>query len=178
MGGSAESLRIFPTDNSRISLPFDNKYTINKSVSDDDDFKDLYMLRIDLEDFNSSSDSQLVAQDIEVWIYPSEKRFIDYENYTIRHTRVVLRATYNGHSISEHCHMLNVDSSVKLDNFDGLSGSPVYYMLRNKEDRENGEAVDYPLFVGIVIRGTETSSTMHFISSDVIANFIRCAETT
>jgi len=60
-----DSLRIFPSDGSRISLPFNEQYTVNKGVVDDEDYKDVFMLRIDLQNFDRSGDAPLVAQDLE-----------------------------------------------------------------------------------------------------------------
>src|SRR4030067_533745 len=57
MGGCAESLRIFPSDNSQISVPFNEQYTVNKGSTDDEDYKDIFMLRIDLNEFDSTGDA-------------------------------------------------------------------------------------------------------------------------
>jgi hypothetical protein len=93
MGGSARSLRIFPSDHSRISLPFNEQHTINKELSEDEDHKDIFALRINIEEFDEFGDAPLVAQDIgrgllpadqltignELWVigYPAESNFID-----------------------------------------------------------------------------------------------------
>lgn len=189
MGGSAQSVRIFPSDHSRISLPFNEQYTITKGLADDEDYKDVFVLRIDLEEFAGSGDAPLVAQDIEqgiwlaedltlgseLWIigYPSESNFVDYDAQKIRNTRSVLRAIYQGPSILDHCHELMVESTVRLQSYDGLSGSPVFHM---KSKVTNGETLLYPLLVGMLLRGTASSSTAHFVSSNVIVNLIVQAE--
>jgi hypothetical protein len=112
VGGSAPSLRISPSDASRVSLPFNQQHTINKGLSDDEDHKDILVLRIDLSRFDSSGDAPLVTQDIdrgilhaedlqsgdELWVigYPAESNFIDYDCREISSTRSVLRAIYLG----------------------------------------------------------------------------------
>jgi len=185
MGGSAQSLRIFPSDHSQISLPFNEQYTVNKGLTDDEDHKDVFMLRIDLTEFDSSGDAPLVAQDIEhgilaaehlkpndeLWVigYPSESNFIDYDSCEIKNTRSTIRAIYRGESVSDHCHELAIESSIKLKSYDGLSGAPVYYM---KAGFQNGEAVVYPLLVGMLLRGTAESGIAHFVSARVITEII------
>lgn len=189
MGGSAQSLRIFPSDLSQISLPFNEQYTINRGLADDEDYKDIFMLRVDLNEFVSSGDAPLVAQDIdqgmlpaenlkpdnELWVvgYPAESNLIDYDSRKLKNTRSVLRAIYRGTSASDHCHELKIESSIKLDSYDGLSGSPVFHM---KSRAVNGEALSYPLLVGMLIRGTALSETAYFVSSSVIVSLISVVE--
>lgn len=189
MGGSANALRIFPSDNSRISLPFNEQYTINKG-SVDEDHHDVFILRIDLSGFDRSGDAPLVAQDIEkgvlpaeylkqddeLWVmgYPSDSNTINYDTRTITNTRSVLRAIYKGESISDHCHKLIIESSIKLESLDGLSGGPVFHM---KQETHSGESVIYPMLVGMLLRGTASSGIAHFVSSSVIVNIVNLAET-
>ena len=143
------------------------------------------MLCIDLNEFDSSGDAPLIALDLEqgtlpaerlkpddeLWVigYPSESTFIDYDSCKIKNTRSVLRAIYTGGSISDHCHKVTIESSIKLESYDGLSGSPVFYM---KQAIHNGEAVAYPLLVGMLLRGTASSGIAHFVSSSVIVNIV------
>lgn len=188
-GGHADSLRIFPSDSSKISLPFNEKYTVNKGVSDDEDYKDVFVLRVDLGHFDALGDAPLVAQDIEngmlsalqlrpndeLWVigYPAERNLIDYDCNRIESMRCVLRAIYRGESAMTHCHKLLMETSVRLESYDGLSGSPVYRMKRVYQD---GVAVDYPLLVGMLLRGTASSRVAHFVNSDVLSDIINLAE--
>jgi len=191
MGGSAESLRIFPSDDSRVSLPFNELYSITHSESDDPEHRDVIMLRIDLSDFVASGDAPLVAQYLEngvqpasslkpdsvLWIigYPAESNLIDYDRAAIRSTRSVVRALYRGEAVSDHCHTLSVETTLSLESFDGLSGSPVFYL---REERIRGELVCFPILVGMLLRGTASSGLCHFVCSSVLANIVRVAENT
>lgn len=184
-----DSLRIFPSDSSRISLPFNEQYTVNKGLADDEDYKDVFMLRIDLHDFDKSGDAPLVAQDLEsgvlnadalnpsdeLWIigYPAESNYINYESSRIRNTRSVLRGIYNGRNPSIHCHELRMETSVVLESYDGLSGSPVYHMKRQTRGREE---LMFPMLVGMLLRGTASSRLAHFVGSDVLLNIVNLAE--
>jgi len=188
-GAHVDSLRILPSDHSRISLPFNQQFTVNKGVTDDEDYKDVFMLRIDLSAFDKSGDAPLVAQDLGLgllsadklnlddvlWIvgYPAESNFVDYEANKISNTRSVLRALYEGQSTSVHCHQLRVETSVALESYDGLSGSPVYCM---KPQRRDGEELIFPLLVGMLLRGTASSRIAHFVGSDVLLNIVNLAE--
>lgn len=186
---SVDSLRIFPSDASKISLPFNEQYTVNKGVSDDEDYKDIFVLRIDLHNFDKSGDAPLVAQDLEsgvlnanalkpsdeLWIvgYPAESKFVDYESRKISDTRNVLRGVYKGRSSSMHCHELHMETSILLDSYDGLSGSPVYYMKRQIRGREE---LRFPMLVGMLIRGTASSRLAHFVGSDALTDIISKTE--
>ncbi|MBW2739783.1 MAG: trypsin-like peptidase domain-containing protein [Deltaproteobacteria bacterium] len=189
MGGSANSLRIFPSDSAKVSLPFNEAYIVNKGLANDEDYKDIFMLRVDLTGFDNSGDAPLAAQDImkgsmpaeqlladdELWVigYPSESNFINYESREINNTRSVLRANYKGTSISKHCHTLTINSSIFLDDYDGLSGGPVVHM---KQGSYNGQVVNSPLLVGMLLRGTSSSGIAHFVSSNVIVDLVNIAE--
>jgi len=189
MGGAAESLRIFPSDNSTNSLPFNEQYTINKGVCDDEEYKDIFMLRINLNEFIEFGDAPLIAQDIEfgflpanqlkdndvLWVigYPSENNFIDYSKSKINNTRTVLKGNYLNSGICDHSHEMKINSSIELTNFDGLSGSPVFHP---KAFTKNDQEIIIPLVVGMVLRGTSSSKIAHFVSSEIISNLVRLAE--
>lgn len=184
-----ESVRIFPSDNSKISLPFDRKYTVKAYSINEEEYQDILILRINLQRFDDSGDTPLIAHDLEqgilgaerlqegdeLWIigYPSESSSVEYENSKIKNTRCVIRAIYSGESFSDHCHKLTIDTSVKLGSFDGLSGSPVFYM---KSINRNGQLADYPLLVGMLLRGTASSKIAHFVSVSVIVEMINVIE--
>jgi hypothetical protein len=189
MGGSADMLRIFPADGSRSSLPFNESYLINAEGVDDEDYKDIYALRVDLSEFEENGDAPLTAQDIEsgilaaeslsendeIWIigYPSESNFVDFDSCAIKNTRSVIRATYQGNSLSQHCHTARIETSINLSSYDGLSGSPVFFL---KTVMDGEQQIQFPLFVGMLLRGTATSSLVHFVSSSVIERLTHLAE--
>jgi hypothetical protein len=187
-GGTAQALRIFPSDDSRISLPFDEQYTIKPELTEDEDYRDVFVLRINLKEFDDSGDAPLVAQDAEqgllpaeglavgtvLWIigYPAERNEIDYEQGRIKNSRAVIRALYVGPSSADHCHIARVSSSICLESFDGLSGSPVFHL---QPAALAGQEVLVPRVVGMLIRGTASSQLVHFVSSKVIGRLIQLA---
>lgn len=187
-GGTVQSLRIFPSDDSRISLPFDEQYTIRAELSEDEDYRDIFALRINLSEFATSGDAPLTAQDVELgllpaedlavgavlWIigYPAERNSIDYEQGRIKNSRTVIRAVYRGPSSADHCHVARINSSIRLESFDGLSGSPVFFFQPTIHE---GQELLFPLLVGMLVRGTASSELVHFISAKVIGRLIELA---
>jgi len=164
-------------------------YKINRDGSDDEEYKDIVMLRIDLDEFLTSGDAPLVAQDLESGVlpaenltsgdelrvvgYPGESNEIDYDSATIRRNRMVLRAEYVNPMPWNHCHMISTDTTYSPDEYDGLSGSPVFYMRRQYR---GNELFLFPMLVGLLVRGTESSKTLYLISSNVLIDIVRAAE--
>ncbi len=66
-----------------------------------------------------------------------------------------------------------METSVALESYDGLSGSPVYHMKRKIRGREE---LMFPMLVGMLLRGTASSRIAHFVGSDVLANIVELAE--
>ena len=189
-GATVEELRVFPSDFSKMSLPYDQKVSINQDLGNPAAYKDIVMLRVAMSDFHASGDAPLVSQDIkrgcqpatslrlgnELWIagFPSNSRFVDYEASRINATRILRKASYVGpSSLSEHVHELEVDERSGLDDFDGLSGGPVYYL---REEHVNHVPHLIVLLAGLVIRGTASSRRAHFIDSSVLKEFVRLAQ--
>jgi hypothetical protein len=187
--GLIDNLRVFAKEGSKISMPFDEKYTIASNLNEDNEWKDVLMLRVDLEDFDASGDASITAQDIDsgccpasgleetqrlfVIGYPAEKSEVNYELDKILTTRAILNAEYCGPSLDAYCHSLKILNSSNLSNLDGLSGSPVFIL--KTEQRENVEFI-FPLLVGMVIRGTASSNILHFISSEIFSGMVNSIE--
>jgi hypothetical protein len=66
-----------------------------------------------------------------------------------------------------------METSVALESYDGLSGSPVYHMKHKILGREE---LMFPMLVGMLLRGTASSRLAHFVSSDVLVNIVKLAE--
>lgn len=144
MGGSADSLRIFPSESSRVALPYNQQYRIKDESGQSEYHRDLFILRVDLEEFARNGDAPLTAQDIEqgalpaeelsesarllVVGYPSKSRAVDYEQFKIKYKRKWIPAEYSGPGVDDHCHKMIVSEFVDIKDYDGLSGSPVFYM--------------------------------------------------
>lgn len=182
-GVSAEDLRIFPTEVSLDSVPYNELIRIARN-EEREDFSDLYMLKVDLKDADFSEYSDLRAwkadrdfydnrkliagDELFIMAYPSEKRYVDYEVKRIHFARVVLRAVYQRKSVEKYCHTVKLESSIELENLDGLSGGMVFRRPRRLELP--------PQFVGLVVRGTAESGFVSYIDCAVIYNTIRLAE--
>ena len=188
MGGWGSAIRVFPSDASTTSLPFNEKYVVKKDL-DYDDYKDIFVLRVDLGDFDQFGDAPLVSQRLddgalpasslsrgeELWVigYPSDASLIDYDAQRIMNTRSVIRALYDGPFTSRHCYSMNVETSLRLDSYDGLSGSPVYVF---REKTIDGTTLRFPMLVGMVLRGTASSGKLHFMCVSVLESLVATVE--
>lgn len=182
---SAHDLMITPSDDSVISVPFNELLQIVKGP-ENEDFRDIYMLRVNMEEFWDSTDSELYAWNIkrdffdcsklslgeELFLlgFPFESRFVDYEVKRIHFTKTVLRGIYDGPTTEEYCHKLRLETSITLEQLDGLSGGTVFRYPRNLEEPSQ--------LVGLLVRGTSQSGIVHFIDCAVIDEFVRLSETT
>lgn len=189
-GAAPGALRIFPADDSTRSLPFDEQYEIQKTFMGDDDFKDLFVLRVNLGRFMSHGDGALVALDVNRHLigadslsgssplrlvgYPSANNSVDYEERsTLNTARTVLCARYLGPGPSDHCHIAELDNAASLSSLDGLSGGPVFSI--GSRDAGGSEEPG-PVMVGLMLRGTAESGRVHFLSASVISRMIRLLE--
>lgn len=183
-GQDAETLRIYPSEASRSSIPFNFFLNIEREPQDPD-FSDLYILQVDGRAFNDTGDAILTAQRVEDGLlnpatlrvgdelivvgYPEESRAVDYEDFKIKYQRSVYVTCYSGDSPMKYCHQMKFREDHGLTTFNGLSGSPVYKM------HTVGSCV-LPKLVGILLRGTVSSNLCHFVSSQVLDYAIRKAE--
>ncbi|MGJ8670333.1 MAG: hypothetical protein ACSHXK_12645 [Oceanococcus sp.] len=181
---SANSLRVFPNEASRASIPFQALVKITPDP-DDTDFADLYILQIAMDVFAQSGDEPLTAQRVEdgfmnpsalgggteliIVGFPEVGRSVDYESFKIRYQRSIFVARYNGPAASEHCHELTLRADHGLETLNALSGSPVYRMVTV------GNFI-LPKVVGILIRGAASSGLGTFVSSEVLRAAIMQSE--
>jgi hypothetical protein len=184
--GAAESeLMITPGHGSEILVPF-NEQTLEEQNPKYEGFQDIYILRVNTAEYYASKDAVLYAWDIDhdffdngklstgddlyILGYPSESRFVDYELKNIEVAKANLHVTYQGPSIEEHCHTLQLDSSITIEDFDGLSGGVVIrYPLEANEPIQ---------LVGMIIRGSAKEGFIHCIDSAVINESVRILEAT
>ena len=189
---TSEQLRIFPSEHSRVSLPFDEQVSITFDENHPEAFDDILMLRIWMKDFDNSGDAPLVSQDMAggcypatslragstLWIagFPSQSRYVDYDAAKISTTRTLRKAAFVGPSThSAHSYELLVEEMNDLTDFDGLSGGPVYYL---QEFLVNNVRCLKVLLAGLMTNGTASSRKMHFIDSVVIKEMVDIAQTT
>jgi hypothetical protein len=182
-GQSFEALRIFPTDSSRMSIPFNALCEI-KSPESDDEFADLYILQVDMEQFAAFGDAPITAHDLTFGVYspdklsvgdklvivgyPAESRAVDYDEFKIKFQRKVFEASYAGTGSQTHCHRLKMKDNPEISTYNGISGAPVFHIVTLG-------TVSFPMMVGIMLRGTDSSQIGHFVGSHVIAHATQIA---
>jgi len=164
------SLRIF-TDSSKWSLSFDSLLDIEADECDPD-FSDLFISKVETNSYFKAGGSDFLAHELEpgslnpnefscgssliVVGYPESGRSYDYETLRMKKTLTDYAVIYNGHSEGmEHCHSVLFDSFYSAEEYNGLSGAPVY---------SNNNGALY--LVGIMIRASADRG--HFIDIGVL----------
>jgi len=167
-------LRIFPTDTSNYTIPFNAQYELKPlNQNEQEEYHDIYLMRIDIPMQIRNSDSPLFAIDLNKSImspeslsidtklgiigFPADNREVDYEFLKIKYKRSVMSAKYKGRSSFDHCYSLCITDSLGHESIDGMSGSPVFYFQNIKE-------IAIPRLVGMMIRGSVESGNGHFVS--------------
>ncbi|STQ91168.1 hypothetical protein [Iodobacter fluviatilis] len=183
---SINTLKVTPSDDAEIYLPFDEKYGW-LNPEDQAEYKDICMLRVNLTEYLEYGDGKLKSVDIDLGFfaakdllqdeelfvvgYPAESNEVDYDAQKINNTRVVLKAKYMGFSeyAADYYHKIMVNSSIYLEDFDGLSGGPVFC---TRDQLIDGVMLPRYLLVGMVIRGGASSGILRFIGSEVIKSIV------
>lgn len=174
-GQSYDELRVFPSDISKMSIPFNAMHRI---IPDDpeEEFADIYILRIDLDMFSSTGDAFITAYDLSngtlspdhlstgddliVVGYPEEDRY-DYGQFRIECRRKVFPAIYVGKTPQRYWHQLKITDNLGLSEFNSLSGSAVFRIVTLG-------SLMIPMYVGLLNRAVATTGVGNFISSQVI----------
>lgn len=183
--GSAETLRVFATENSRMSIPFNLSVKI-VGQSEDSLLTDLYILRATLAEFATSGDAAASSQRIEDGLlemaalkqgdellvagYPNDHRAVNYEDFKIRYTRSVLKANFVGFSSSQqHCGDMRIDTPHGLTTLNGFSGSPIYRLV-------NVGQFTMPMMVGLAVLANDETGLVRFIDAKVLRHAISVSE--
>lgn len=186
---SIEQLRIFPSDMSKNSIPYDERVTIKPDRNGSAVFEDLVMYRVAMSECERKGDAPLVSYDVETECFPahelkkgeslffagfpSEARHVDYDAARIHSTIILRNATFLGaSSLGDHAYEILAEERHGLGDFDGLSGGPVYYPSISIVD---GVPRSNVLFAGLILQGTASSRRIHFIDSGVVRRMVKLA---
>lgn len=98
--------------------------------------------------------------------YPTEQRECQYDEKRVDMKSVLYDAVYEGASTSQLLHTLHVNRANEINNFDGLSGAPVFQI--NHTD----EYMSQQAFVGMLLRGTARSGKVEFLERSRIIDVL------
>jgi len=171
-------LRIFPSDRSIEGLRLSDWWHI-EDPKNDPDSSDILLIRADLTNVPKSIRKSnhllhLTHPSVSEWFddryisrfflfgYPSATNEADYAHSKLKLQQFFLPGRYVGPSIAHNCHELLIENPLNLNDFNGLSGSPVF-CLRNEIAISR-----QPTFCGMAIRGTASSQRAHFIEASTI----------
>ena len=178
---SPNNIRVYPDDLARQSVPFNERVNIPDDGSDDEVFKDLYILRMDMTSFQETGDAPLHTVALKTGCtdpllivpgdpllaigFPSERRLVDFDNCKISYDRFPLPGSFSGQSTFMHCHEMTFDPSAAPSDLDGMSGGPVFHTPK-------GGA---PRLAGVLIQGVASRGKATFISVIVLRTAILLA---
>ena len=182
---SLDKLLVFPNAESDESIPFSEVFTVANRDPADPDSSDLVILKTHLGNLRLAEQSCLYAIDLDVssdsWRtapldhrfaifgFPHESRNVDDERFQVVSTQNVLLGRFADNSPMSHCYALDIADFNGVENFDGLSGSPVVSWPRKITDNF------HPSFCGMVLRGTRKSGKIHFLDAAVLRKALEFA---
>lgn len=179
---AADTLRVFPNDESDVSIAFNRVTQVANPNPEDNDYADVICLRIDSSPFDTARGMVTSFIDVErplailepgskliIAGYPDQFRGVDYETLKIRAIGQLLAAEYVGRSISAACHEIRFTDLGEVSNLSGFSGSPVFALTAfHKHSPHLG-------FAGMLLRGTAASRLGHVLDAKVVRRFARAA---
>lgn len=184
-GNSLDQLVVFPNDETDVSIPFSEAFSIANRDPTDPDYSDLVLARIHLSNLKLADRSRLHTIDLEkasdswrtapsdhrfvFFGYPSESREIDYNGYRIVTSQRFLVARLAGASPASYCYELDVEDFNGVEDMNGLSGSPVFSWPRRIASHF------HPSFCGMVLRGTRESGKVHFLDAALLRKALEIA---
>ena len=173
---------VFPSDSSRRVLPLKDVFFVSRNIVSED-FVDLAVIEIDMAKITNAELGQASLIDLALasgdWLsrsevaefivlgYPEEHSFVDYDCETLSNGRVMLRAIYIRQSVLPYLHEIEVLNTDLLSTFNGFSGSPVFAWVQHDASRPE------IILCGMVIRGTATSSRIHFLDRSVLLDALK-----
>jgi hypothetical protein len=179
---------VFPSDTSHRLIPLEDVFFVPRSDVDQD-FVDVAVISIQTRDVThpevagaiiidmarACREWQCCAEDAQFFIlgYPEERSFVYYETQEIRTDRVALFGRYGGLSSVPYLHLFRVSDSMSLKTFSGFSGGPVFAWIEKPDQRP------VPVLCGMALRGTPSSSLIHFLDRQVLLDSLavkRCFE--
>ncbi len=166
---------IFPSDTSHRLIPLDDVFFVPMD-HEPEDYMDLAVIAIDNSRIGDVevAGAHLIAlatelvgwpedvAELVVLGFPEDHAFVDPDTQLLHTQRVALNARYVGPSPLPYLHEARVTDAHGLTTFSGLSGGPVFAVLRPP-----GQPPTVGL-CGMAIRGTSSSNSIHFLDRSVL----------
>jgi hypothetical protein len=171
-------IRGYTPDKIAIPLSFETKIMSASSMRElaitdanrDDDTIDVAAFEYNVEDYGvpNLASEFLPIDDARIWPsgtakmpfmvfgYPSKRQL--FEEARIGARSIEVQAIYDGATSSPHLHRVKVEKAFDAD---GMSGGPVFYV-------GGAPGSFFVGFVGMVMRGGENSSYLHFMAADFL----------
>jgi hypothetical protein len=172
-----ESVRFELDETGEEFLPLKAVHLLEENNNADWDFSDLAFFEVEPNLVESANLQGHHFLDIDYFIrldctlkpnailalrgYPSQFNWVDYERRVIHTQAFAVDGVFGGAAESRHCGIVKFPDLAKIDNLDGLSGSPVFQFEKNKGGFSH-------LFAGVLIRGSKEAGRGMFIYSSVV----------
>lgn len=173
-----DSLRpicIFPSDASRHLIPLNDVFFV-PARDEPEDYMDFAVIAIDTPRIKNPEvgAARLLALapslvgwpqhvgELIVLGFPEDTVYVDPESQLLHTQRAVLNASYVGQSSMPYLHEARITDAHGLSTFSGLSGGPVFAVLRPPDQ------VPTIGLCGMAIRGTSSSNVIHFLDRSVL----------
>jgi hypothetical protein len=172
---------VFPCEGSNTPMPFPESWHIEDSENDSDR-SDLMLMRIELSGLAPKDRARARVVDLNrqsifdwwearfnstffIFGYPALFNRVNYDTSHLESAQVFLRGNYAEPGIVDGCHQALFANPHGLDDFNGLSGSPVFCTLNQMPGKPEASPT---FFCGIAIRGGASSGLIHFLGTEVI----------
>jgi hypothetical protein len=181
-GWPIERLHICASDHSIRPLPLVQGYELPER-KEDSDLADLAIIKIELAAAQArarrSGNLIRVPDRPEDWFpHRASATFFFYgfplgpivvDLPSISTTQYLLTGAYRGPSVDFGCFEISVENRLSLQDFNGMSGSPVFCLV-------GGLQASQPILAGMVLRGTASSGRAHFLGFERIFEALRSLE--
>ncbi len=177
-----EKVLICPSWNSSYAFHFLGWWFVEKDT-EAPDASDVLIIKAELNDIPTTERKEIEILDLNPsvnlsWFherhdsqfflcgFPLFHSKVDYSTLEIKTQQYFLEGVYAGESPFVGCHEIKVNNPLNLQDFNGLSGSPVF-----SHRHENGEGTPGK-FCGMALRGSVMSGSIHFLGADVLMSVL------
>jgi hypothetical protein len=180
-GFDLRHLAVTYSEQNNRCIPFDEVRTFSSVDPDDTDHVDIIVLKAN----SSKLKHELFASDLPfdftadavVRVYQSgmllhfkgvapEQNDFDYENkkYTVEYAAGDMY--YEAPTSSRAVHLATAKVNRDCPDFDGMSGSPVFWVANIDQTATDAK------FAGMLLRGARKNSILHFMEAECVTNFL------
>lgn len=174
----AHQIRVQYQPSESKCVPLLRHYSIQGEESDDTDQYDIFILAVDegkldpalfgeYQPYNLCESEAYTffnpTSNYATRAFPTYLRQLSYEKRSVEITSLLVDAAYVGRTgTTTGMHILKINLANQIDDFDGMSGAPVFQI------RHDGPKNSYVSFAGMLLRGSSVAGTIQFLEHEKI----------